>query len=75
LSWKASTDSGGSGLAGYKVFRSTSSTGTFVQIGTATTTSYADPTLKGITYWYYVVAYDKAGNNSTASSKVSGKAT
>lgn len=75
LTWKASTDSGGSGLAGYKVFRSTSSTGTFTQIATTTTTSYADLVAKGTTYWYYVVAYDKAGNHSASSTKVSAKAT
>ncbi|MDQ4124905.1 MAG: S8 family serine peptidase [Actinomycetota bacterium] len=75
LTWKASTDSGGSGLAGYKVFRSTTSTGTFTHIGTTTTTGYTDLVSKGITYWYYVVAYDKAGNHSAPSSKVSGKAT
>jgi serine protease AprX len=75
LSWTASTDSGGSGLAGYKVFRSTSSTGTFTQIATTTTTSYTDTAVtKGKVYYYYVVAYDKAGNNSAASAKVSGKA-
>ncbi|HEX2058054.1 MAG TPA: S8 family serine peptidase [Actinomycetota bacterium] len=76
LSWKASTDTGGSGLAGYKVFRSTSSTGTFVQIATTTTTGYTDTAVvKATTYWYYVVAYDKAGNHSAPSSKVSAKAT
>lgn len=75
LTWKASTDSGGSGLAGYKVFRSTSSTGTFTQIGTAASTSYTDLVSKGITYWYYVVSYDNAGNQSAPSAKVSGKAT
>jgi hypothetical protein len=75
LTWKASTDAGGSGLAGYKVYRSTSSTGTFTQIGTTTTASYADAVPKGTTYWYYVVAYDKAGNHSASSLKVSAKAT
>lgn len=75
LTWKASTDSGGSGLAGYKVFRSTTSSGTFTQIATTTTASYTDVVAKGITYWYYVVSYDKAGNQSAPSLKVSGKAT
>ncbi|HEX2296561.1 MAG TPA: S8 family serine peptidase [Actinomycetota bacterium] len=75
VSWKASTDAGGSGLAGYKVFRSTSSGGVYTQIATTTTTSYADPAPKGTTYWYYVVSYDKAGNHSAASIKVSAKAT
>lgn len=75
LTWKASTDTGGSGLAGYKVFRSTSSGGTFTQIAAPSTTSYTDVVAKGVTYWYYVVAYDKAGNQSAPSTKVSAKAT
>jgi hypothetical protein len=74
ITWKASTDTGGSGLAGYKVYRSTSSTGTFTQVGTTTSLSYADTAVvKNTTYYYYVVAYDKAGNVSAASAKVSGK--
>ncbi len=76
LAWIASTDSGGSGLAGYKVFRATSSTGTYTQMGTTTTTSYIDTAVtKGKVYYYYVVAYDKAGNHSAASAKVSAKVT
>ncbi|MDQ3915744.1 MAG: S8 family serine peptidase [Actinomycetota bacterium] len=76
VSWKGSTDSGGSGLAGYKVYRATGTTGTFVQIGTTTMTSYGDTTVvKATTYTYYVVAYDKAGNHSAPSAKVSAKAT
>lgn len=76
LTWTASTDSGGSGLKGYKVFRSTTSTGTYTQIAAPTTTSYTDTAVtKGKTYWYYVVAYDNAGNHSPASAKVSGKPT
>ncbi|HEV2757147.1 MAG TPA: hypothetical protein VG318_15385 [Actinomycetota bacterium] len=76
LSWKAATDSGGSGLAGYRVHRATSSTGTFTQIGTTSMTSYNDGTVvRGTTYWYYVTAYDKAANESSPSSKVSAKAT
>jgi outer membrane biosynthesis protein TonB len=76
LSWKASTDTGGSGLAGYKIYRSTSSTGTFTQIGTTSTLSYTDTAVvKNTTYWYYVVSYDKAGNQSSPSAKVSAKPT
>ncbi|MDQ3952553.1 MAG: S8 family serine peptidase, partial [Actinomycetota bacterium] len=75
LTWKASSDSGGSGLAGYKVFRSTSSTGTFTQIATTTSTSYTDTAVaKGSAYWYYLVAYDKAGNHSAPTAKVTAKA-
>jgi chitodextrinase len=60
LSWTASTDN--VGVAGYRVFRSGA------QIGTTTSTNYADSTVSaGQTYDYHVVAYDGAGNTSTAS--------
>ena len=63
LSWTASTDTGGSGLAGYKIFRG----GT--QVGSSTTTSYADSTVVGSTlYSYTVLAYDNANNSSAQSS-------
>ncbi|KKK82137.1 hypothetical protein LCGC14_2806390, partial [marine sediment metagenome] len=68
LSWTASTDSGGSGLAGYKIERapdSGGSPGTFAQIDTSGTNSYTDATASASTkYWYRVRAYDNAGNNS-----------
>lgn len=75
LTWTASTDGGGSGLQGYKVYRATTQTGVYSIVGTVTTNSFVNTTAKGVTYWYYVVAYDKAGNHSAASSKVSGRAT
>ena len=76
LTWSASTDSGGSGLAGYRILRSTASTGVYTQIGTTTTTSYVDTAVtKGKVYWYYLVAYDRAGNTSVPSAKVSAKPT
>jgi serine protease AprX len=77
LTWTGSTDTGGSGLAGYKVFRSTTtSTGTFTQIATTTTASYADTAVvKGKVNYYYVVAYDNAGNISLKSNVVNAKST
>src|SRR5882724_2877399 len=66
LTWTASTDSGGSGLAGYKVYRA----GT--QIGTSTTASYSDSTVVGTTtYSYTVAAYDHANNVSAQSTAAS----
>jgi YD repeat-containing protein len=63
LTWTASTDTGGSGLAGYKIYRG----GT--QIGTSATASYSDTTAVGSsTYSYMVAAYDNASNNSSQSS-------
>ncbi|GIF12863.1 glycoside hydrolase family 3 N-terminal domain-containing protein [Actinoplanes teichomyceticus] len=62
LSWSASTDTGGSGLAGYDVYRD----GTL--IGSTTTAGY---TATGLTaasrYAFTVVARDRAGNRSAPS--------
>ncbi|GEM_PF-221011 len=66
LSWSASTDTGGSGVAGYEVYRGST------LVGTTTTTSL---TVSGLTadtaYTFTVRAKDGAGNVSAASSAVS----
>jgi chitodextrinase len=65
LTWNASTDTGGSGLAGYKIYRG----GT--QIGTSATPSYSDTTVTGSnSYTYKVASYDNAGNTSAQSTGV-----
>lgn len=66
LSWSASTDTGGSGLAGYKIERCSGSSCTnFSQIATTTSTSYSVGGLAAdTTYRFRVRAYDGAGNNS-----------
>ena len=65
LTWNAATDTGGSGLAGYKIYRAG------VQIGTSASTTYSDTTTAGTTtYSYTVAAYDHAGNTSAQSSAV-----
>lgn len=63
LSWSASSDD--AGVAGYRVFKNGSET------GTTTATSYSD-TLggKNPAATYYVVAYDAAGNASAPSASV-----
>ncbi|MDQ3985704.1 MAG: S8 family serine peptidase [Actinomycetota bacterium] len=72
LSWLASTDTGGSGLKGYMVFRSTSVTGAFSLVASPSSTSWSDGSVtRGKTYWYYVKAVDNAGNESAASTTVS----
>jgi len=64
IRWNGSSDSGGSGLAGYKVYRN----GTLV--GTTTATSYVDSGLSPSTqYCYTVAAYDNAGNSSSSSAQ------
>lgn len=75
IAWQPSTDGGGSGLAGYEVWRSASSTGTFTRISTTASTSYVDGgRSRGVTYWYYVVAFDGSGNRSSPSAKASARA-
>jgi len=65
LAWNASTDSGGSGLAGYRIYRNGS------EVGTTSTTSYASSGLSPSTsYSYYVRAYDNAGNLSVSSGTI-----
>ena len=59
LSWSAATDSGGSGLAGYRVYQSGTHT------GTTAATSYAQTGLSAnVQYCFTVAAYDNAGNVS-----------
>jgi hypothetical protein len=68
LTWTASTDN--VGVTGYKVYRagSTASINSATLISTVTTNSFGDSGLAGSTkYTYYVVAIDRAGNQSTAS--------
>ena len=68
LAWSASTDSGGSGLAGYRVYRNGGST----PIANVTAAGYTDSTLSPNTaYTYTVAAYDQAGNQSLSSSAAS----
>ena len=68
LTWTASTDTGGSGLAGYNVYREQGATDP--QLGQSTTTSI---TLTGLTantqYQVYVRARDGAGNLSGNSTR------
>jgi lysophospholipase L1-like esterase len=74
LSWSASTDTGGSGLAGYRVWRATAgSSGPFSPIATTTTASYSDTAVTSrVTYWYRVTAFDGAGNESQPSGVATG---
>jgi fibronectin type 3 domain-containing protein len=68
LSWSASTDSGGSGLAGYNIYRN----GSKINSSPVASTSYGDGTVSVSTaYSYTVEAVDGAGNVSAKSSAVS----
>lgn len=69
LGWTASTDAGGSGLAGYDVYREAGATDALV--GSPVTASLAVTGLSPSTaYQFYVVARDGAGNSSAASAPV-----
>ncbi len=70
LNWNASSDSGGSGLAGYKVYRQ-QGTGANLPVGTITGLSFTDqPLLPSTSYTYTIIAFDAAQNHSTASNAV-----
>lgn len=66
MAWNASTDnSGGSGLAGYKVLRA----GSLIATLPAGTTTYTNTGLTPLTtYSYTVVAYDQASSPNTSGS-------
>ena len=71
LTWTGSTDSG-SGVAGYRVYRSsTGLSGPFTLLTTTASTSVGVPAASGVPFWYRVTAYDAAGNESSPSSTVS----
>ena len=68
LTWGASTDTGGSGLAGYEIFRNNGAS----PLGTSSVASYSDTTaIDATTYTYRVRAYDGAGNRSGLSNQIS----
>ena len=71
LSWSPNSESD---LAGYKVYRATSSGGYGAPIATLTagTNQYVSSGLaKGFTYFFVITAYDQAGNESPYSSETS----
>jgi prepilin-type N-terminal cleavage/methylation domain-containing protein len=68
LSWGASSDTH---LHGYRVYKSTDGT-TWQAIDTASAYSYSDTHKKNLdSVRYYVVAYDRAGNESNATNTLS----
>jgi titin len=70
LTWTGSTDSG-SGVAGYRVYRSsTGLEGSFTLVTTTASTSASLQAPSGVALWYRVTAYDVAGNESVPSPAV-----
>lgn len=76
LTWTASTGNPVGESITYKVMRSTSTNGTYTQVGNTVTTapfSVTDTGLTaGATYYYRVVASDLAGNTATSPSATTG---
>ena len=71
LTWTANTDSD---LAGYKIYRATTSGGYGAPIATVqgnVTTYIAGGLQSGTTYFFVITAYDSAGNESSRSNEVS----
>lgn len=75
ITWGASSDQGGSGLSGYRVYRATTSGGTYTQVDSdlsIASLSYDDTSLSpGTTRFYRVAAFDGNGNVSAQSVIVS----
>lgn len=74
FSWLAASDTGGSGLAGYRIYRATASGGPYTQIAEVSTSStvYDDSGLNpSTTYYYRVLAFDGSNNQSAQSATAS----
>jgi glucoamylase len=75
LSWTAATDTSGT-VAGYQVYRATSSSGAGTLVGQPTGTTFTDTGLTSATaYWYYVEAVDTTGDVSAASGRATATTT
>jgi hypothetical protein len=72
ITWPAVTDTGGSGLAGYKLERSPNGSTGWAEIYVGGSNAYVDtPLSSGVTYFYRARSYDNAGNHSIYGSTVS----
>jgi|GEM_PF-1668523 len=70
LSWSST-----GGASSYKVYRATSSTGSYSMINTVYSPSYTDSGLSSLTTYYYKVAASNSYGDSSQSSYVSGTTT
>ena len=72
VEWQPSTDDGGSGLAGYEVFRADRPEGPWSHIGTTSHLTWVDEQRPHLsTAFYNVRAFDGRGNRSPSSGAVS----
>jgi hypothetical protein len=72
ITWNASTDTGGSGLSGYRIYRSTTSGGTYSLLAQVSVASlvYDDFGLGASTTRYYRVSAFDGNNNESAQSVI-----
>jgi len=70
VSWQSVT-----GATGYYIYRSESYNGTYSEVGTSATTSYADNSLSAYTAYYYKVAAYNSGGTSNRSNYIASAAT
>ena len=61
LSWTANQESD---LAGYRVYRSATAGGAYIQVGTSNGNSFTDSSITSGEYYYVVTALDSASNES-----------
>lgn len=61
-----------SGAISYKIYRSTSESGTFLSVGTSTTASYSDQNLSANTAYYYKVSAVNSSGEGVQSNAASG---
>ncbi|MFW9780269.1 MAG: fibronectin type III domain-containing protein [Candidatus Heimdallarchaeota archaeon] len=67
LTWSLPSDDGGSPIIEYVVYRGTSPSGPFSNVGNSTTLGYIDSTaVNGITYWYNVTAINAEGEGPSS---------
>jgi len=67
VNWGSAT-----GATGYYIYRSATAGGTYIQVGTSTTASYADISVSPVTTYYYkVTAYNGSGTGAQSSSYAS----
>ncbi|MHA2098166.1 MAG: fibronectin type III domain-containing protein [Candidatus Kariarchaeaceae archaeon] len=68
LTWEAPLDDGGLGIFQYRIYRSTSFSGTYIEIDTWPTTSYSDTGLiNGLIYYYKIQAENSKGLGDNSS--------
>ena len=73
LTWTAATDTGGSGIAGYRIYRSDQGTTPFATVSGSTLTYGDTRVAASTTYTYRVEAFDGRGNTGPQSTSVSAR--